>query len=742
MLDDHASDSRAVLRWLDAFPWVETLAGHLGEVSGSTLAWWLGPVDACGTSARSRRLANISDLALGHLARWTIGQIFPGLSDGTVLASLSLTNRARNALERFGYWTMGDLQGLELVELLDMPQVGVGTVDSILQALADATVSSAAPVILSAREEGSGFPRTGQASSHEPEPPNEPFIDDLRMIASWYAAIGMPTQPLLGPNLPPGCPLDVVKARQRLELVNASEVLAQEHAELDAAELLQRAINTLDGRAQKILAKRLFADHPETLDELGKDLGVTRERVRQIEAKARAAMIESLESESVFEALGASIRELIGAILPLADLLVQMPALARMVEAATQPAWRVFDRLDDSYEIEDGWCAAPTIQVAQTAILTRLQELANPHGVVRIDNIDALNPNQPESAARAFLRDWLIYCGCVLDGDWILTRTHSVGDRAASVLSIAGSPMTSQEILDRLGVERSLGSLRNAMGSDGRFERVDRDRWALVEWGLDAYSGIRAVIRGEVAREGGQVQMDVLIERITSKYTVSASSVIAYASASPFEARDGVVRFAMGDRDVRKGPERTRRLYRRTDAWVYRVKVTTDHLRGSGSPATVAVAAILDLQPGQSRALESALGPQTISWTGNQPAFGTIRRFLIDSDIETGTEIFLVIGDDGSFRIEPVDLDGTDPLERALRLVGVTGNSSRQPRVALAAAIRLPEDSPAASVIGGYRERGDSDIADLLLSAWDRLESAASPKASSSPDIDEILDLL
>jgi hypothetical protein len=46
-------------------------------------------------------------------------------------------------------------------------------------------------------------------------------------------------------------------------------------------------------------------------------------------------------------------------------------------------------------------------------------------------------------------------------------------------------------------------------------------------------------------------------------------------------------------------------------------------------------------------------------------------------------------------------------------------------------------------VIGGYRERGDSDIAELLLSARDQLEeSPVVRQATPSADIDEILDLL
>jgi len=742
--DDPPVEMHPALRWVDAFPWIEAAAGGPGNPVGGARPWWLDPVDARGTEVRAERVADMSDLALERLTRWTIGQIFPALPAGTVLAGLPMTNRARNALARFGYQTAGDLQSLELGELLDLPQVGIGTVDAILQALADASTLDSLPGFLASSTGKLGlFPATRELQGESAQR-DQPFVEDLRTVANWYATLGMPARSLLGTVLPPGSPHEVIKARQRLEQVSASDVLAQDNAELDAADLLQRCVGSLDDRVQQILARRFFADQSETLDVLGQDLGLTRERVRQIEAKARAEMVEALESGRPLATLGAAVRELVGTVLPLADLLTLVPALAHSVEAAGQPAWRVLDRLDDAYEITDGWCMSPTFQTAQSVTLTRLQELVNRHGVASICDLGPLNPNQPDERAIASQRDWLRYCGCVVDGDYVFTRVQSIGDRAAAILSVAGTPTSSQDILDRFGVERNLGSLKNAMASDDRFERVDRDKWALAEWGLESYSGIRAVIRDEIAREGGQIPIDTLIERITGKYTVSASSVITYASAPPFEARDGVVRLAAGDRNVRKGPERTRRLYRRADGWVYRVTVTKDHLRGSGFPAPVAVAAITGVQPGQSRQLDSVLGPQAVNWTGSQPAFGSILRFLVDSDIETGSEIFLVLGDDGTFGIEPVDPGGADALESALLLTGFAGAAARQqPRAALAAAIGLPEDSPPASVIGGYRERGDSDIADLLLAARDELEAPSTTgQPAPSPDIDEILDLL
>lgn len=335
------------------------------------------------------------------------------------------------------------------------------------------------------------------------------------------------------------------------------------------------------------------------------------------------------------------------------------------------------------------------------------------------------------------------YCGYpAFDDGYVFTQTRSIGDRAASILSVVGSPMSLQEILERCWEERSPGSLRNAMSTDDRFDRVDRDRWALAEWGLESYTGIRALVRQEVARGGGQMAMADLIERITGKYSVSASSVVAYASAPPFDANGGIVRPAVTDCGVQKSPSRTRRLYRRDGDWLYRVKITKDHLRGSGSVAPGAIAGILGLQYGQTRLLESELEPQSIYWTGVQPGFGSIRRFLIAADIAIDSEIFLVIAADGTFHTEVVET-AVDALHQALAMVGARdAQSRREPRRALALAIGLPENSLAASVIGGYRERGDSDIAELLITVRDQLGDDPVLRPAPSTEIDEIMSLL
>jgi hypothetical protein len=738
VVDDPLVDDRPAECWLGAFPWLAATGGDVSEDD----AWWGEAIDAVGSPRRAERLAWLAELAIERLGRWTIGEAFPGLHPDTPLTLLDLGTRGRNGLTRAGVYLAADLFTWTLDDLLDMRNFGLGTVDRILRALADASTESPTPMILLPTTADSRRHRAKDAHKDRLVPWGEWFVEDLRLLARWHAALGTPATALLEGETRIGTPPEVIKARQRLFAISAGDVLNEHEISLDAASLIEQCFGALNERAQQILARRLFANEHETLDELGASLGVTRERIRQIEANALAKMVCFLEPGGALELIGASVREVVETILPLDDLLALVPPLARTVEAVGQPAWRVLDRFDDHYEIEDGWCVAPSMDGAQAATSAQLQELANQYGVVRIDELEPLSHFLTDAAGAQ--RAWLEYCGYVLDGEYVFTRTQSLGDRAAAVLSVEATPLSAQGVLDRIGIERTLGSLKNAMSSDDRFERVDRDRWALAEWGMESYVGIQGLIKQELARSSGKIQLETLIETITGKYSLGASSVVSYASAAPFETRDGVVRVALKDRSIRKTPKQTRRLYRRAGCWLYRVQVTKEHLRGSGSVAPVALAGVLGLVHGETRHLDCKLGPQTISWVGNQPTIGSIRRFLLAEDVELGSEVFLVLYDSGSFGVEVVaSVELTEQLSRALVLAGVPDPAEvADPRIALAQAIEIGDDTPIVSIIGAYRDRGDEDISDLLLTARDRLTDPITRPILPSAEIKEILALL
>lgn len=58
---------------------------------------------------------------------------------------------------------------------------------------------------------------------------------------------------------------------------------------------LKSALASLTEREQRIVEARIMADEPNTLEELGREMGVSKERVRQLEVRAREKLRTKLE---------------------------------------------------------------------------------------------------------------------------------------------------------------------------------------------------------------------------------------------------------------------------------------------------------------------------------------------------------------------------------------------------------------------------------------------------------------
>ncbi len=87
---------------------------------------------------------------------------------------------------------------------------------------------------------------------------------------------------------------------------DSQEAVLAEEDELDARRhLLMTALATLNQREADILQARRLQDEPETLEQLSEKFGVSRERIRQIEARAfeklRTAMTEQAEKRGMIE---------------------------------------------------------------------------------------------------------------------------------------------------------------------------------------------------------------------------------------------------------------------------------------------------------------------------------------------------------------------------------------------------------------------------------------------------------
>lgn len=67
---------------------------------------------------------------------------------------------------------------------------------------------------------------------------------------------------------------------------NYAEKIEEEDERLYKAKIVKEALSKLNDKERYIIEKRILDENPKTLQEVGDELGITRERVRQIEEKA------------------------------------------------------------------------------------------------------------------------------------------------------------------------------------------------------------------------------------------------------------------------------------------------------------------------------------------------------------------------------------------------------------------------------------------------------------------------
>lgn len=691
--------------------------------------------------------------------------LFPALGRGGRIPWDRFGTRERNALLRRGVQTLPELSEWTVKELLDLPGVGSGTAIALMQSLAEHSLECALSEPINSVSASIETDTGAHADGVEID--QELGVDellavlerdiaaegrravraliqaDMETVAGWHVLRGASSTPVLAQEGLAEAPEHVRLARERIFALTVDELVDVSAAR--PAAILEQHLSSLEPREVTVLQQRTFADDPLTLDALGQRLGVTRERVRQIEKKAGEILTAWLAEGPVAD-LAAAVRSRIGTVCSLDHLLSVFPALTETVPTAGQPVWRVVDRLDARFEIHDGWATVPCVSTVREMTRSSAARAVGELGAAELQDV-AAEVGMSDSTRRDELVGWLTYCDCVVFGDYVSARQFSIPDWAALILNQASEPLSVDEIAERMPVDRAGSSIRNALAVDERFVRADRDTFALAAWGGPAYAGIRDAIGRAIDAGGGAVDLAALVGDLTTQFTVAESSVRAYAQAHPFVTMDGKVRRRETTTIPAVNPSGTRRLYRLSDGWALRLQVTADHARGSGSVLPTTLAVLLGLSQGDSLTIPSPDGAQSMYWTGLQPSLGSVRRLLELNGLTDGDWACAVFDDAGSFSLVPIHADGRTGVALALALAGIPDAGVADPRELLARAMSLPLTSSWSSIIAAARNRGDDDVVEALLADPDVGAAATGASATTSSPVsgstvDEILDLL
>ena len=476
---------------------------------------------------------------------------------------------------------------------------------------------------------------------------------------------------------------------------------------------VDRWVSRLPERERLIFAGRLASSFRSrrTLRELGDDLGVTRERVRQLDRSLfnrLSAYIASVPGRSISWRVG-TIRRTAGVAVPAArveELLAPPPNSTDYSSLLLQ--------LAGPYIESQGWLVLQSELAADPT--PSILEMTDEFGVIDMNAAgEALRHwGLPEDLHA----EWMISRGSVRKFRNQLVRwNRSTEEKLSFALKEIGRPASAERIMEYIGLDLGVRTIKNVMSIDDRFMRADRTKFALTSWGLPEYKGVAHSIHDLLAQSGPK-EIKEIAAQLEADFGINRTTTAQYCGQLPaFIVETGRVRLRREDE-----PYTYRGIAVRNAKGIFALKeervglllrVDQDVLRGSGRPFSKAASQILKLLPKDRlifsgpKDLSLVVGFPDISISG--PTLGSIRALADAAGARLGDCLLLVL-DRTSLSVEAAataveDHDPGWPL--VSQLTGIDPESGLE---GLAAALQCDP----AEVEPVLRKRGDDAVADAL----------------------------
>ena len=323
-------------------------------------------------------------------------------------------------------------------------------------------------------------------------------------------------------------------------------------------------ISNLKEKQQKVILHRfgLSGRKRLTLDAIGKDFGVTRERVRQIEAASlnRLRKLAILEhNKPVFEKIKAILGQKGGIINEdaLVDELIadldqnrkeEIKKILRFILLLNEDVAAI----EESENINAGWHLTSIDKKMIEDIIKVFSQILESKGEVLADEAILLEAAKHEivekfkkDATPEFLKssiDMTKKLHKTEDGKrglvtWSWVKPRTIRDKIFYVLSKKGEPMHFSEIAD--AIEKSsfdqkkatIQTIHNELISDNRFVLVGRGLYALNNWGFEGGT-VEGVIE-KVLKEKAPLDQNSIVEEVMKKKKVKKATILINLQNSP-----------------------------------------------------------------------------------------------------------------------------------------------------------------------------------------------------------------
>lgn len=318
----------------------------------------------------------------------------------------------------------------------------------------------------------------------------------------------------------------------------------------ELSETITNLLSILDARSQDIVTRRygLKTGQIQTLDSIGKEYGITRERVRQIESQAKKLLARRQE---LLESVGGMLIDVFkenGGVLT-EDYL--MTVVGKRFDKTPQPTIIIFfldilpkfAKVSRSNHFNPHWSHPALHNKYADNVIEKAEEILKKATRPINENnlftdirtaIEVTDTELPDECIKALLEaskrlkrtvfgEW----GLI---DWVETSPRGVGDKAFIVLGRSGQPMHFNEITNQINdvsfdhKTAHKQTVHNELIKDDRFVLVGRGLYGLSDWGYipgtvaDVMEAILTKIGEPMARE--DLLKEVLKQRMVKKTTI------------------------------------------------------------------------------------------------------------------------------------------------------------------------------------------------------------------------------
>jgi hypothetical protein len=390
-------------------------------------------------------------------------------------------------------------------------------------------------------------------------------------------------------------------------------------------------LNNLSAREERILRVRIWAGTKRKLDSIGEELGVTRERVRQVEVqltkKISDSGVENIIRGEIINQLKAIDADSFSITLAEASHLI----LLNLGLGEFEFSLGDIAEFTGQFEVDSTFLYFPNKRTVGERLL-ELSEASEGGRVMNLRELESLrlqlgfclrlDSMEFEDLIKAL--SWSVHSNyCYSPG---LTKFE---DKFFVYLQKKGAPIIFAEAMKDDFSDFSIRSSLNRVRLDSRFIFPDQGMVKIREADEVGMKTIGDLIEEALAGKDS-LTVAAVTEFVLSQRQAAISSIRAYANTFPFATNRGVVSRISRPKPPKAYVAKTKRLYRTSSGWRIRIPINAELMRGSSAQLPTSVIRALALPAEGRKQYWSSLLEQEVwvAWQGLQPKIQAVKKVV------------------------------------------------------------------------------------------------------------------